>query len=124
MRLQNRREPSAGPPADADAFVRIRFACHRVRKIRDAARVPRRGAAREARVSKVKAPPPEMHGTRLAEEATAELLQNALGLDEDLPACSGRDGIVGAMDGIRFEPNRVGDFDGPRPNARPHVDAL
>src|SRR2546429_569097 len=51
-----------------------------------------------------------MHGTRLAEEAAAELLENALGLDEDLPARLNRRGLIRAMSGVCLEPNRIRDL--------------
>src|SRR2546425_2315138 len=75
--------------------------------------------AREPRVGEIEAPPPEVDGARLTDEAAAEHLQNPFDLDEQLPACPSRCGIVRAVDGVGFEANGVGDFDrhGPDPGA-------
>src|SRR3989449_5315704 len=75
--------------------------------------------AREPRVGEIEAPPPEVDGARLTDEAAAEHLQNPFDLDEQLPACPSRCGIVRAVDRVGFEANGAGDFDrhGPDPGA-------
>ena len=47
--------------------------------------MPRRAAAGKPRHREIEAAPEEMHRARLAEEAGAELLEHAIGIDQDLP---------------------------------------
>jgi len=115
--LQNRRASSAGPPPDADALVRVGLSCHGVGKVGDTTRVERGRTAREPGVGEIEAPPPEVHGARLAEEAAPEPIEDPSDLDEHLPAGPCRSGVVGTMERVGFEANGVGDFDrhGPDP---------
>ena len=121
--LQNRRESSAGPPPDADALVRVGLTCHGVGKVGDTTRVPGGGTAREPRVGEIEAPPPEVHGARLAEEAAPEPLEDPFDLDEHLPAGPCRRGVVGAMGRVGFEANRVGHLDRHSPDPGVDIEA-
>ena len=51
-----------------------------------------------------------MHRACLAEEAGAELLEDAIAVDEDLQEAPDGIGIVGGMRGILREPHRIRQF--------------
>ena len=68
--------------------------------MRYAAGVKRRGAAREAGHREIEAAPEEMNGTRLADEAGAELLEDAVGIAEDLQKAPHGLRVVGRVCGI------------------------
>src|SRR2546429_345191 len=76
---------------------------------------------REPRVGEIEAPPPEVHGARLAEEAGAERIEDPPDPDEYLQERLCRSRVVGAMDRVGFEANRAGDFGRHGPD--PGVDA-
>src|SRR5213078_2290983 len=76
---------------------------------------------RKPRVGEIEAPPPEVHGARLAEEAGAERIEDPSDPDEYLQERLCRSRVVGAMDRVGFEANRVGDFGRHGPD--PGVDA-
>src|SRR5439155_13042739 len=114
-RLLDRSAP--GPPADADAFVRVGFARDAVGEVRDPAGMERRRATREAGAGEIEGPPPEVHRTRLAEESPAEGPEHTLGARENAPAAPGRVGVVGGVYAIGGEGNGVvRDLDRPRPD--------
>src|SRR5262249_9586250 len=99
--------PTAGPEAGAAYLVRIGLAGDRVRQMRDAARMARRGSTREAGHREIEASPEEMHRARLAEKAGAELLEDAIDIDKDLEEAPDRIAIVGGMDLVLGEFERV-----------------
>src|SRR4051812_19256156 len=76
----------------------------------------RREPAGKARDREVKAPPEEVDGTALAQEARAKALQDALGLRERTPEAVGLLQIVRLVRLVLLEGNRVGNLDGRRPN--------
>ena len=88
---------AARPEAGAADFVRIGLAGDRVGQMRHAAGMARRAAAGKARHREIEAAPEEMHRARLAEKAGAELLEHAVGIDQDLQEAPHRIGIVGGM---------------------------
>ena len=98
---------AARPEAGAADFVRIGFAGHRIGQIRHAAGMARRAPAGEARHREIETAPEEMHRARLAEEAGAELLEDAVAVHEDLQEAPDRVGIVGGMRGVLRKPDRV-----------------
>ena len=49
-----------------------------------------------------------MHRARLAEEAAAKQLENAIGLDEDPPEAMGRGGVVGDVGAVLREADGLG----------------
>ena len=51
-----------------------------------------------------------MHRARLAEEAAAKQLENAIGLDKDPPKAMGRGGVVSAVGAVLREADRLGHF--------------
>jgi len=65
------------------------------------------GASREARARQIEAAPPEMRGTRLAEEGPAEPFQDAVRVRQDAPAALRRVGVVRRMLPVRGEVHRV-----------------
>src|SRR5206468_11595259 len=91
----------------ADHFVRIRLVHYEVRFF--TLRCP---AAREAGHGEIEGPPKEMHGARLAEEATAKLLEHRVGLNEDLEEALDRCWVVRRMLLVVGETDRPWHFDG------------
>src|SRR5690606_2341436 len=98
---------AAGPEPSAAHLMRIRFARHPVRQIRNAARMRRGLATREARHRQISTAPEVMNRTALADDLRAEIFENAFGLHEDAPISVCVFGIVRAMNIIRIEPNRI-----------------
>src|SRR5882672_469829 len=80
----------------------------RIGQMRHAARMARRATAREARYRQIETAPEEMHRACLAEEAGAELLEDAVGIDEDLQEAPDGVGIVGSVRGVFGEFYRIG----------------
>src|SRR4030095_4678972 len=98
---------AAGPEARAADLVRIRFARDPVGQMRNAAGMRRSRTAGESRGCKIGAAPEEMHWNALADEARPELLEHALRLHQHAPVAIGVLAVVGAMNLIRVEPDRV-----------------
>src|SRR5437764_4110326 len=78
--------------------------------MRHAAGMARRAASRETRYRQVKTAPEEMHWARLAEKAGAELLEDAVAVQEDLQEALHGVWIVGRMRGVPRKPDRVRQF--------------
>src|SRR5712672_995605 len=76
--------------------------------MRHAAGMARRAAAGKACDRKIETAPEEMHRACLAEEAGAELLEDAVGIDEDLQEAPDGVGIVGTVRGVFGEFYRIG----------------
>src|SRR3954452_17134651 len=100
----------AGPKTGARELVRIGLARERVRQPRQAAGTGRRRPPRDPRHREVEAAPEEMHRARLAEKTGAEELEDAIGLDERAPEAMRRGGIVGGVDAVLREADRVRDL--------------
>ena len=75
--------------------MRIGFAGDRIGQIRHTAGMARRATAREARHREIETAPEEMHRACLAEKAGAELLEDAVAVDEDLQEAP--DGVAGLV---------------------------
>jgi hypothetical protein len=99
-------------------FVRIRVA-HEVRAV-----ARRRRSAREPRDRQVERTPEEMDRARLADEACPPLGEDRRDARKDLPAAVRRRRIVGVMDGVVLETNRIGNLDRHRPDAHAKAHAL
>jgi hypothetical protein len=104
-------EAAAGPKADAADLVGIGFAGDGI-----GAGAFRGGATGKTGDGMVEATPEKVHGAGLAEEAGAELLENAIHGDEDLPEPARIFGIVRGVDAILVKGNGVGDFHWHFPN--------
>src|SRR5450631_1024557 len=70
----------------------------------------RRAPAGKARHRKVKTAPEEVHRTRLAEEAGAELLEHGIDVDEDLEKTPNRFWIVGGVPVVLRKTDRLRQF--------------
>src|SRR5215211_8187874 len=68
---------TSGPPAGADALVRIGLAHCPVRQIGDSARMSRRGPAAEPGAGQIEGTPEEVDGAALSDEPAPELLQHS-----------------------------------------------
>src|SRR2546423_12612072 len=84
-RLANRSTDSSHPPAGADALVRVAFDHDVVRTVWNSARMQRSGTPRESGAGEIESAPPEMRRARLADEASAKFLENAIGVHKNLP---------------------------------------
>lgn len=80
------------------------------------ARALRGASTRKSRDGMVEAAPEKVHGAGLAEEAGAELLENAIHGEEDLPEPAHVFGIIGGVDTVLVKGNRIGDFHWHFPN--------
>ena len=108
---------AAGPEARAAHLVAVRLAHDGIAEARHAAGMRRRGATREARHRKIEAAPEEMHRAGLAEEAAAEALEDAVGLEQRAPEAVDRGRVIAGMSAVGIERQRIGDL------ARPTADA-
>jgi chromosomal replication initiation ATPase DnaA len=102
--------PPAGPESGAAHFVRIRLACDIVGQVRDAARMRRRGPAGKSRHCEIETAPEKVHGARLAEERSLELLERAVGREQDAMKALNIVRVVSRMHIVLRERNRIGDF--------------
>src|SRR5450759_950552 len=80
--------------------------------MRYAAGMARRAPARKARHREIEAAPEEMHRTRLAKEAGAELLEHPVGIHKDLQEAPHGVWIVGSMPVVLRKPDRLRQFVG------------
>src|SRR5215510_8886610 len=78
--------------------------------MRNASWMAWRTAARKARHRQIEAAPEKMHRARLADKAGAELLEQAVAIDEDLQEALHRLGIVGGMCRVLRESCRLRQF--------------
>src|SRR5580692_9130600 len=85
---------AARPEAGAADLMRIGFAGDCVGKMRHAAGMARRAAARKARDREIETAPEEMHRASLAEKAGAELLEHPIDADENPEEAADGVGIV------------------------------
>src|SRR5262245_56671077 len=99
------------PEAMTDDFVRIRVA-HEARALTRWCQ-----ASRESRHGEIEASPEEMHRARLADELRAPLGDDGRTAGKDLPASVRRFGVVGVMDRVVLEPDRIRDLHGHGPDA-------
>src|SRR5437762_1949827 len=105
-------DAAAGPKADAADLVGIGFAGDGI-----GAGALWSAASGKARDRMVEAAPEKMHGAGLAQEAGAELLENAVRGDENLPEPADGFGIVGGVNLVLVKGNRIGNFHRHFPNA-------
>ena len=87
--------------------MRIGLAGHRIWQIGHAAGMERRNTAREAGHRQIEASPEEMHRTRLADEAGAKLLHDAVDGHQDAPEAMGVFGVIGGVLLILAEAHRA-----------------
>src|ERR1700730_847372 len=80
--------------------------------MRHAAGMARRVPAGKACDREIEAAPEEMHRACLAEEAGAELLEDAVGIDENLQKAPHRGRIVGCIFPVLRKPSRLRQFVG------------
>src|SRR5216684_2670241 len=80
--------------------------------MRHAAGMARRAPAGKACDCKIEAAPEEMHRACLAEEAGAELLEDPVGIHENLQKAPHRGRIVGCMFPVLRKPDRFRQFVG------------
>src|SRR6266849_5069802 len=106
----------ARPKSHTDYLVRVTFFGDYV-----SVRPSRCASAREARGRQIKAPPKEMHGTGLSNEACSKLLQDRGHRREYPPKAMRVLAVVRRMTLIELEANRPGDFNGHAPHF--HVNA-
>ena len=90
--------------------MRIGFARDRVGQSGHAAGMERRRPSGKAGDREVEAAPEEMDRARLAEEAAAEELEDAIGLDERAPETMGRGAVVGSVGAVERKADRVGNL--------------
>ena len=97
----------AGPEPGAAYFVRIGFAHDRIGQSGHAAGMERSPPSGETSYCEIKAAPEEVDRAYLAQKAAAEKLEHAIGLDERAPEGMRRVGIIGSMQPIIREADRV-----------------
>ena len=97
VRVEGSFGAAARPEPAAVHLVAVRQLLDPVGAVRHAARVPRRGPAREARRREVGPTPEEVDGARLADEAGAERAHHPIRLEKCLPEPSHRARVVGVV---------------------------
>ena len=101
---------AARPEAGTRNLVRIGLLGHGIRQMRHTARMARRRTAGKARHRQIEAAPEEMHRTRLAEKAGAEMGEDLAGGEQHAPETVGIVGIIGCVHRILLERNAIGDL--------------
>src|SRR5436309_12554234 len=98
----------AWPKTDAADFLRVRFTGHTVWQMRDSTRMRRRRTSRESRDREVEASPEEMHRAAFSAEARPKFRKHARGLQLHAPKSIRILRIVGSVDFVPMEWNRIG----------------
>src|SRR5581483_5648823 len=94
---------AARPEAGADHLVRVRLAGDQI-----GSGTLRSRTTGEAADCHVEASPEKVHRTALAEEASAELLEHAVGGKQDAPEARGGFVVVGGVGSVLIKRDRVG----------------